>query len=464
MIGYLVDLLVRGGLSVDQARGSAVLFVSIPLAGVFRILPNKPNIKNLFSFCVGLWSFLFLFGWAETLVSLLTALAVYTPLRFSPKMYKCTALFSILMLLGIHLRRMIIDYMGWTMDFSAPMMMMTIKLMSFSFNSHDGIREKETLTEFELKHRIEPNVFPSVLEYLGHMYFFPGLLCAPTHEFMDYRNFITLEKFKEVGGKIPNNFKLICKLFLTVMVYFLGIAFIPYNADTFRETVAHNIPVSSIWKKAYYFYITLFAHRCKFYFAWTLAEIACDVSGIGFSGLKDGKPTWNNSKNFVFSMIEYHPSFSYGLTFWNITTSKWLRYYSYDRFLGTYFEPYRSVLSFMLCALWHGLYPGYYMVFFSMSIHRYACVLWRRRMRLRMLKLMTQRAYDVLTAICAAVGTASICPFLLLDATDTLNSWKNCWILYAPSVVLSIVLNFVPQPPKPVASEGSKQIEKAKSS
>lgn len=46
---------------------------------------------------------------------------------------------------------------------------------------------------------------------------------------------------------------------------------------------------------------------------------------------------------------------------WNLGTNRWLRLVVYERVP----KKYGTLLTFMLSALWHGFYPGYYLTFAS---------------------------------------------------------------------------------------------------
>jgi hypothetical protein len=41
-----------------------------------------------------------------------------------------------------HIYRLYVDYMGWTLDFTGPQMLLVIKLTSFAYNYYDGVVDK----------------------------------------------------------------------------------------------------------------------------------------------------------------------------------------------------------------------------------------------------------------------------------------------------------------------------------
>lgn len=46
-----------------------------------------------------------------------------------------------------HIYRMMTDYMGWTMDFTAPQMLLTLKLTTMAFDFYDAGQPEEVLEE-----------------------------------------------------------------------------------------------------------------------------------------------------------------------------------------------------------------------------------------------------------------------------------------------------------------------------
>ncbi len=54
-----------------------------------------------------------------------------------------------------------------------------------------------------------------------------------------------------------------------------------------------------------YLYFTLFSHRVNYYAAWTIGEIVCISSGLGFNGVdSSGRPKWDLLTNFSFKNVE----------------------------------------------------------------------------------------------------------------------------------------------------------------
>jgi lysophospholipid acyltransferase len=82
---------------------------------------------------------------------------------------------------GSHLYRMYVDYMGWSLDFTGPQMLLTIKLSAFAYNVADG-RNLAKITAptgderkdkaNKAKAKLALTEVPSLLEYYGYTYCF----------------------------------------------------------------------------------------------------------------------------------------------------------------------------------------------------------------------------------------------------------------------------------------------------
>jgi lysophospholipid acyltransferase len=120
------------------------------------------------------------------------------------------------------------SYMDWHLDFTRPQMIITIKLTTLAFNLSDAKHRVEEVpppvhpllstvlrTAFahhgpKVAHQLQFGMFvvrtsqelsahekekqvkemPSVLEFLGYIYFFPSFLAGPHIYFADYKRYI----------------------------------------------------------------------------------------------------------------------------------------------------------------------------------------------------------------------------------------------------------------------------------
>jgi lysophospholipid acyltransferase len=86
------------------------------------------------------------------------------------------------------------------------------------------------------------------------------------------------------------------------------------------------------WHRLKYMYLTAFSARWKYYFVWSISEVAVIISGLGFSGwtAPDGdkvvKAKWTRAKNVDILKVEFAKSGVELPMYWNISVSTWLRH------------------------------------------------------------------------------------------------------------------------------------------
>lgn len=96
-------------------------------------------------------------------------------------MPKAVFAFMLAYMCGSHLYRMYVDYMGWSLDFTGPQMLLTIKLTAFAYNVYDGRmlaklqapsgdERKDKVNKARVRLAVEE--VPGLLEYLGYTYCF----------------------------------------------------------------------------------------------------------------------------------------------------------------------------------------------------------------------------------------------------------------------------------------------------
>jgi lysophospholipid acyltransferase len=99
-----------------------------------------------------------------------------------------------------------------------------------------------------------------------------------------------------------------------------------------------------------------------------MAEGACILCGIGFNGYNtDGTLRWDRVINVSPLALETAQNNKEYLEAWNQNTNKWLKNYVYLRITPRGKKPgFRSAMAtFITSAIWHGFYPGYYLMFVS---------------------------------------------------------------------------------------------------
>ena len=84
------------------------------------------------------------------------------------------------------------------------------------------------------------------------------------------------------------------------------------------------------WTRLGYQYMASFTARCKYYFIWSISEVAIIISGFGFSGWADmtnpPKAQWDRAINVDILGVELAKSSVQIPLAWNIQVSTWLRH------------------------------------------------------------------------------------------------------------------------------------------
>jgi len=87
-----------------------------------------------------------------------------------------------------------------------------------------------------------------------------------------------------------------------------------------------------LWHRLEYMFLSAFTARWKYYFVWSITEIAVIISGFGFCGWttsddgKEMKPKWTRAKNVDIAKVEFVRSAVELPMYWNISVSTWLRH------------------------------------------------------------------------------------------------------------------------------------------
>ncbi|PRP74261.1 hypothetical protein PROFUN_12008 [Planoprotostelium fungivorum] len=360
------------GFPSDQLKFITSILLTYPAASLFHLIPRTAyNQKHLFSIILSITLITFCCGPYAWVHSFISSLVTYLILKFLPHGigHKVAFAWAFGYMSCSHIYRLAIDYMGWQMDFTTMQMVLTLKLTAFAFNYYDGRRPVEKLTEEQKKRRITE--LPPLLEFFGFVYFFPGFLGGPAVEITEYQRFINYSMFEDsyCNGNIPDTkkpaFQALGRSLMFMPLVILS-GFFP--CSDFTDPKFALLP---FWNKVIRMWIHPGLFRMKYYFGWYMSEGACNMVGIGYSGLdKSGKPKWDRCRNVTVTAVEIAPNMRSITTFWNLKTGDWLKNYVYLRLTpeGTRPTLTSTLLTYTASAFWHGFYPGYYAFFFMCAI------------------------------------------------------------------------------------------------
>ncbi|KDO21008.1 hypothetical protein SPRG_13936 [Saprolegnia parasitica CBS 223.65] len=402
---FLNEIAAGAGMELDQVRYAVCLFAVYPLALLFQLLPTA-TLKHLYSLGVGVSLAQFVFGsqWVHSfLMSFLTYLLVWlAPAKFAPSI---VFLFNMTYMSLAHLYRIYVDYMGWSLDFTGPQMLLVIKLTAFAYNYYDGVVDVKRLNTptdnkglarvYASRKALSVAKMPSFLEFFAYVYCFTTFLAGPAFELREYLDVVN--GAKRLG---PGRFLATISKFV-VGVTFMGLMVAFGGAYPITMLYSDEIAALPLLERLLKLYICLFFVKAKYYGAWKISEGATVLCGFGFEGFAaDGASKgWNGVSNMDVLGFELAPSIREGSRAWNKGTQAWLERYVYSRtgnsLMATYF----------VSAFWHGFYPGYYIFFMSIPLPTAVNRVAFKRIRPYFLEAdgsfgAKKRVYDVIGTIC----------------------------------------------------------------
>lgn len=477
-------------LSQDQYKFLMANLAGLSLALPYRYIPK--SFRNEFNYLPGILMVYYCFGrQANSLV--LYSVISYAICRFTPPKYvgRLSLCSSLAFLSYAHLSRQIIDYGGYVLDISGPFMIAVQKMTSIGFCLYDGFIKKledcqessnettkETigktkstaseennnddiytgpndkigaesislvsnsgsvgsgatgvigtkirgdikgLTEEQKKYAVASP--PKFNEFMGYFFHFPSVLCGPVMYYNDYRDFVNAPEDKALP---PGRHMAVArKLTISITCAILHLTLNPKFEVEFLRSSEFLVQTPFVVRFLYIFVFTVLS-RLKYYVAWHLGEAISNASGFGFNGYEaDGRPKWDLIGNMNIWRFETCLNFRQAIHAWNKTTQSWLRRTAYER------APRKlSVLAtYMLSAVWHGFYPGYYMTFLGGALFTYAA----RNGRLFFRPLFQRgkvlpKVYDVITFILTRLAIAYVAfPFVILDFYNSFQIYKSLY-------------------------------------
>jgi hypothetical protein len=486
-------------LSQDQYKFLMANLAGLSLALPYRYIPR--SFRNEFNYLPGVLMVYYCFGrQANTLVLFSTisyAICRFTHPKYVGRLSLCT---SLAFLSYAHLSRQIIDYGGYVLDISGPFMIAVQKMTSLGFCLYDGYLKRleddaskdsdsgttpkaeeknnddnnndncdsiqgETcslvskcesissggtsvigtkirddvpnLTEEQRKYAVTKT--PCFNEFMGYFFHFPSVLCGPIMYYNDYSDFVNAPEDKALP---PGRHKAVArKLTISLTCAILHLTLNPRFEVEFLRSQEFLVQTPLLMRFVYIIIFTMLS-RLKYYVAWHLGEAISNAAGLGFNGYEsDGKPKWNLISNMNLWKFETCLNFREAIHAWNKTTQSWLRRTAYER------APRRlSVLAtYLLSAVWHGFYPGYYMTFLGGALFTYSARNGRHFIRpLFQRGKLLPKIYDVITFILTRVAIAYVAfPFVILDFRNNFEIYKSLYFSVHVLALGGLLLGFL---------------------
>ncbi|XP_074657184.1 lysophospholipid acyltransferase 6-like [Tubulanus polymorphus] len=450
------------------------LLLSYPLRSALSPLKTSSNARLAYELFVGLFLCTFCFGYQIIHFIILSTTCLLILKYYPRRHYRHSIVFSFAMLyLAVtHIHRQVYDYGGYTMDISAPLMIMVQRVTSFSFSVYDGTIPDEKLSGVQKQRAIR--TFPSVLTYYSYLMFFQSIMSGPFVFYDDYIAFIhgsngpkqssltaTLQQQNGVDsrGSLPDQIEpapggvVAKKLLVSTMCGFVTLAAAPsYSAESLTRPSFYEM---SFCGKLWHIYVVMFVARINYYFAWTMAEAICHNAGLGFNGYdSSGKQRWDLIDNVDIKQVELSTNIKGMIDAWNTSTTKWLRFIVYDRL-----TKFRTTGVLFVSSVWHGFYPGYYIMFMNCGILTIAARKMRHHFRWYFQTSKSKRVfYDVVTFIITRLAIAYMAaPFVLLELMPSITVLRSVYfwgnLVSLPPLLL---LSRRKHPQKPTSTQTTK--------
>ncbi|KAF9028332.1 MBOAT-domain-containing protein [Hymenopellis radicata] len=437
-----VPLAELAGASVDQIKLISCLLIAFPLGSVFvRIPSSQPALKHLFNIAITLFYFFPVLKVYGVFFQLLASvLATYAVAKYDRSSRMPWLVFAIVMghLTINHIIRALRQTSYETMDVTGPQMVLTMKLTTFAWNVWDGRRPAEDLDKWQSTKRVVQ--FPTLLEFLGYAFYFPGILVGPYLEYHDYMELITERLYDNLpvkensSRKLPKGRKRVAYSKMVLGLAYLGAYVVIASKHNFTVALPW-FKEQPLWKRIAMFQLYSPSERVKYYAVWTLTEGASILTGFGFTGFNaKGKSTWTGAANVIPLDIEFPSNFKGILDSWNMKTNIWLRECVYKRVARKGKKPgFKSMMiTSMTSAFWHGIYPGYYLTFMLGGFITAVARLARANFRPFFLPKdgqpvsMKKRLYDLTGTIFSLfVLNYAATPFILLTIEDSIEAWRT---------------------------------------
>eukprot|EP00038_Savillea_parva_P000974 m.100341 g.100341 ORF g.100341 m.100341 type:complete len:542 (+) comp10343_c0_seq3:84-1709(+) len=182
-----------GGMPMDQVNFVVCQLSAYPLGLLFRMIPtSQPTLRHLVGIVIGAAYCVLCFR-IETLHLLIHALVTWVIVHYGGSKQHIIAMvvcMGHLMISNFHHR--IYHWGEFALNVNGPLMILTQKMTQLAFAVKDGrAKDFDKMSPNFKKNfarlKCEP---PTLIEILGHTFFFANVLCGPNHNYTDYKNFI----------------------------------------------------------------------------------------------------------------------------------------------------------------------------------------------------------------------------------------------------------------------------------
>ncbi|KAJ6250754.1 oysgedart [Anaeramoeba flamelloides] len=450
------------------------MFLAYPLSLLFKKIKDPK--KRLWYLLINGLLFLIFCHKEQSIWVLAPCVILYYVLKIRPINPHYFFVGAICYLLIFHFHDLITNYLEYSLKINSVVMMQVVLYTTFVYNYHDGKNKKKAQLN-ERQRELVITEIPPLLDYLAYFLQYNTILIGPTCEYVHFENFVYNRNIEEQkrefqkkhpDTKISKESSTLAGLkTLAISVFFL-VGYI---------VVGMKFPESLLFdeeqKKKNFIYRVILMHlvvtktRFKYYHALKLSEGSCQITGYGFNGIdeKTGAMKWDRLENMEPLNIEKAHSIYVASACWNKRISAWLRLYIYDRIAITKEieiedgkggkkkkiirkrQGLATLFTFIVSAVWHGVYPGYYCTFILWFIITMAGRSLRRHIRpffidddgknIQPFKLI----YDILGHLITPLLIDNIgLPLVVLTFSKSIKIFQfgNFWVLWTSVPIIII--------------------------
>ena len=453
-------------ISSSELRFVLALMLAMPVSGCIRFF-TSPVSRRWFSVLSGILLIVYPFGRGVLQIAV-PSICTYLAMLISPRrcaLFAWMTVFPYLIWLQVATASGIACNSG-DIDFVGGVMVVTLKLISLASSYQDGHTHRpEDLTAYQSVHKIIR--LPGPLSYLSFVFGLGNLLVGPAFEFSEYDEFMRLDGVWSTGdGKsgAPLGIAHGASLFLQ------GLGFMGLHIALISK-LGWGVHGQNYWFQNPSYtqqplYIRLasqvvcgFAHQVKYYFLWKLSEAASTFSGFDFDGLDaGGRAKWGRCTNVHFRGMWLSDSSRIVPQHWNIRTGIFLKNYVYERLVGPRGRAGMTqvLITQLVTAFWHGVYPGYLIFFVGTVFYLQAgTVIYRAEKTVLPAIVAKSRVWWLVKVIWTDVAVCYMSmAFVLLDGRKSLQVHLDVYFL--PHVIMLVICLLGMIVPKPRRNEKEK--------
>lgn len=294
---------------------------------------------------------------------MLTSLVVYLMVRFrvgGKNMPWIVFVVQMSHMTFTHIFRQVADIPRTVLEISAMQMVLCMSLTMFAWDFYDGQVPIEQLDDEQRASRIVK--MPSLLEFFGCVSFYPGVLVGPSMRYVEYHAWAHGTLY---GQRMPNGRLAASLKQLAIATCALALVALSGSKWQYEYLInpAFAISLAPFLARVLFMQICGITARFPYYGVWKMANAGCIMSGMGYSGVDaSGNVHWDRCENINVAGVEFANNLKELADNWNIRTAQWLRSCVYKRVTPPGKKPtgISAMITFIVSALWHGLYPGYF--------------------------------------------------------------------------------------------------------